>query len=290
MHFYELPKKRVKKTQETQHHLACSHIARTPLVSQPRKLKLSRDTGAPKVPRLPERRWSVQEVGHDRTNVRDEHELVRFVDGTDEFGLPVLLYCEEEIVEQASLDARAVEIRESQDRRSNFSRVVRSENNVLLFLALFSLERVRLPWVFLGHARALGPAKNVQRSDQEQAVDLLRDRGIHDATHQDGVQLKVRVWDTNHVHDSTDAPERISDGLLVIRIPDGDFRERITTERLFQNGARPTDHPVRSAFLAQRRRHALADRSRGANESYRILGFLAHGSLPFTSVLCLMSS
>jgi hypothetical protein len=34
-------------------------------------------------------------MGHDRTNVRDEHKLVRPVDRTDEFGPAVLLYCEE---------------------------------------------------------------------------------------------------------------------------------------------------------------------------------------------------
>ena len=128
----------------------------------------------------------------------------------------------------------------------------------------------------LGHARALGPAKNVQRSDEEQTIDLLCNRRIEDATHQNGVKMKIRVWHTNHIYDRGDAPQRISDGLLVIRIPDSYLRQRIATEHLLQGGPRPTDHAVLAALLSQRRGHTLADRPRRANESYFISRFQRH--------------
>ncbi len=127
----------------------------------------------PRVPRPSEGRRSVQELCHHRVNVGYEHELVRSVDRTDEFCFTILLCRDEEVTEQTSFDTRPVEIRQAQDSGSNPGGGVRFQDTVFLFLALPSLEGMRLLWMILCHTRTLRPAENVQRTDKEQAVNLF---------------------------------------------------------------------------------------------------------------------
>jgi len=90
--------------------------------------------------------------------------------------------------------------------------------------------------MFLGYALALRPAKNVQRPDEKQAVYVFSNRRINDAAHQDGMKVKIRVGNANHIDDGADAFERLPDRLFVLRIPSGDLSQRIVPELFLQSG------------------------------------------------------
>lgn len=71
---------------------------------------------------------------------------------------------------------------------------------------------------------------------RSRGVDLFCYGSIDNATHQEGMKMKIRVWHANHIYDiyySGDVFESRPDRLLVVRIPDGDLGQRIATEHLF---------------------------------------------------------
>ena len=81
--------------------------------------------------------------------------------------------------------------------------------------------------MILCHALPLRPTENVKRSDQKEALYLFCDRGIDDATNQNGMKMKICIGNAYHVDGCSGSSESRPNGLFVIRILGRNLSQRI---------------------------------------------------------------
>ncbi len=163
------------------------------------------DAGSGQMPPTSECRRCRGQFRDYGTDIRDEDELVRTIDGPDQVRDAAGCSGRERAVQEALVDARAIEIRQPQYRCADLACRVRGHQQIFLLFAHTAFEGVRLTRMVFPHGGGTGTAVWIHGADQHEALHPGRDGAVQRLFHQRWVKRELPVVHAHEVNERVDA-------------------------------------------------------------------------------------